>query len=256
MIQKFDEFISEERGRPKNGETKSGNKIPGKYLTKNRSKMKKEIEEFKGKDKYKKDWDADYKSGEGGKGKRYKTKKSKSTKAFDKMFNEDLSSDDIDILKKYLDGKGIECTQYDDDVFFSYDKKDYLVTYYNDKYVVSSIDDRTTKIKVNRYDDINDILPKLLVTENKNSVDTKGSSINKAVKKKSDVSGISMTILKQVYKRGAAAWNSGHRPGVSQQQWALGRVNSFITGEGGGRKADNDLWEKVPQKVKDKIKNK
>lgn len=64
--------ISEaKRGRPK-----SGRKVPGKYLTKNRKLMKKEIEEFQGKDTYKKDWDADYKSGKGGQGKRHETKKS------------------------------------------------------------------------------------------------------------------------------------------------------------------------------------
>jgi len=63
-----------------------GRKIPGKYLTKNPSKMKKEIDTFRGKKEYKKDWDADYKSGKGGEGKRVKTKKSAATKAYQKMF--------------------------------------------------------------------------------------------------------------------------------------------------------------------------
>jgi len=58
-------------------------------------------------------------------------------------------------------------------------------------------------------------------------------------------SGIPLPILKQVYNRGMKAWNSGHRPGVVQHQWAIGRVNSFITGVGGSRKADKDLWEKA-----------
>lgn len=81
--------ISEaKRGRPKSGRTKSGRKVPGKYLTKNRKLMKKEIEEFSGKDVYKKDWDADYKSGKGGKGKRHETKKSAATKAYQKMFGD------------------------------------------------------------------------------------------------------------------------------------------------------------------------
>ena len=52
-----------------------GKKIPGKYLTKNPGAMKKEIDRFRGKKEYKKDWDADYSSGKGGKGKRVKTKK-------------------------------------------------------------------------------------------------------------------------------------------------------------------------------------
>jgi hypothetical protein len=65
-----------------------GRKIPGKYLTKNPGKMKKEIDTFRGKNVYKKDWDADYKSGKGGKGKRVKTKKSAATKAYKRMFGD------------------------------------------------------------------------------------------------------------------------------------------------------------------------
>ena len=65
-----------------------GRKIPGKYLTKNPGKMKKEIDTFRGKKEYKKDWDADYTGGKGGKGKRVKTKKSAATKAYQKMFGD------------------------------------------------------------------------------------------------------------------------------------------------------------------------
>ena len=65
-----------------------GRKIPGKYLTKNPGKMKKEIDTFRGKKEYKKDWDADYSSGKGGEGKRVKTKKSAATKAYQRMFGD------------------------------------------------------------------------------------------------------------------------------------------------------------------------
>jgi hypothetical protein len=66
-----------------------GRKIPGKYLTgPHPSKMKKEIDTYRGKNVYKKDWDADYKSGKGGKGKRVKTKKSAATKAYQRMFGD------------------------------------------------------------------------------------------------------------------------------------------------------------------------
>lgn len=65
-----------------------GRKIPGKYLTANPGKMKKEIDRFVGKREYKKDWDADYKSGKGGVGKRVKTKKSAATKAYQRMFGD------------------------------------------------------------------------------------------------------------------------------------------------------------------------
>jgi hypothetical protein len=67
----------------------------------------------------------------------------------------------------------------------------------------------------------------------------------KMIKNKAKASGIPASILKQVYSRGNAAWKSGHRPGVSQQQWSTGRINSFITGAGGARKADADLWAKA-----------
>jgi hypothetical protein len=72
------------------------------------------------------------------------------------------------------------------------------------------------------------------------------------IKNKAKASGISASILRQVYSRGAAAWKSGHRPGVSQQQWAAGRINSFITGKGGARKADSDLWTKAKKSKKRK----
>ena len=78
-----DEEIVEERVK---SQRYKGRKIPGKYLTKNPGKMKKEIDTFIGKKEYKKDWDADYTSGKGGEGKRVKTKKSAATKAYQRMF--------------------------------------------------------------------------------------------------------------------------------------------------------------------------
>lgn len=78
-----DEFL-EERAK---AQRYKGRKIPGKYLTGPQpGKMKKEIDRYAGRDEYKKDWDADYKSGKGGKGKRVKTKKSSATKAYQRMF--------------------------------------------------------------------------------------------------------------------------------------------------------------------------
>lgn len=79
-----------------------------------------------------------------------------------------------------------------------------------------------------------------------------GESADAGLENKSKKSGIPKSILRQVFNRGKAAWNSGHRPGVAQEQWAWGRVNSFITGVGGSRKADKDLWAKVKKKRKKK----
>ena len=61
---------------------------------------------------------------------------------------------------------------------------------------------------------------------------------------KSAKSGISIGILRKVYRRGIAAWNSGHRPGTTPQQWGMARVNSYITkGKGTYYGADKDLHE-------------
>jgi hypothetical protein len=67
----------------------------------------------------------------------------------------------------------------------------------------------------------------------------------KAVKNKAAKSGISYVILKKVYDRGMAAWKGGHRPGATPQQWALARVNSFLTGGKTRTTADADLWKKA-----------
>lgn len=65
---------------------------------------------------------------------------------------------------------------------------------------------------------------------------------------KAEKSGISISILRKVYNRGMAAWNSGHRPGTTPQQWGMARVNSYITkGKGTYHGADKDLREETVQ---------
>ena len=67
-----------------------------------------------------------------------------------------------------------------------------------------------------------------------------------AVKNKAEKTGMPYSVLKKVYDRGMAAWKGGHRPGTTPQQWAMARVNSFVTkssGTWGG--ADKDLAKKV-----------
>lgn len=145
------------------------NKVPKKYLTGSKAdnkRMKAEIKKHSKKSDddesaYKK-WPADYKKGNT-KGKKRKTKKSKATKDFKKMF----------------EGK------------------------------------TDTALK------------------------------NKLEKAKKKYPKLTLSILKQVYNRGMAAWKTGHRPGATQNQWAMGRVNSFLTGTGSARKADKDLWNKI-----------
>lgn len=62
---------------------------------------------------------------------------------------------------------------------------------------------------------------------------------------KAKKTGISLSTLKTVYKRGVAAWNSGHRPGTTPSQWGHARVNSYIRkGSGTYHGADKDLRER------------
>lgn len=75
---------------------------------------------------------------------------------------------------------------------------------------------------------------------------------DKALANKAKATGISKSVLRGVYEKGLAAWKTGHRPGVSQHQWAMARVNSFVTGKGGARKADKGLWKKASKSKKKK----
>jgi len=82
---------------------------------------------------------------------------------------------------------------------------------------------------------------------NETITESNESGVTASLKKKSKASGIPMGILRKVFARGMQAWNAGHRPGVAQHQWGMGRVNSFITGAGGARKSDSDLWKKAKE---------
>ena len=77
-------------------------------------------------------------------------------------------------------------------------------------------------------------------------------SVEKALANKAKATGVSKSIIKAVYAKGLAAWKTGHRPGTSQHQWAMGRVNSFLTGKGGARKADASLWKRAKKSKKKK----
>jgi hypothetical protein len=72
-------------------------------------------------------------------------------------------------------------------------------------------------------------------------VDESDSSLAAKAKK----SGISVGTLRKVYKRGVAAWNSGHRPGTTPQQWGHARVNSYINKGKTYHTADKDLREET-----------
>ena len=79
------------------------------------------------------------------------------------------------------------------------------------------------------------------------------AKIEKALKKKSEDTGVSIEIIRVIMRRGMAAWKSGHRPGATQQQWGYARVNSFLTKSSGTwGKADKDMADEVRKKGQDK----
>jgi hypothetical protein len=77
--------------------------------------------------------------------------------------------------------------------------------------------------------------------------------LESAIKKKSKDTGVSMDILRVIARRGLAAWNTSHRPGAGQEQWALARINSFLTKSSGTwGKADADMAREVKKRGEDK----
>jgi hypothetical protein len=70
-------------------------------------------------------------------------------------------------------------------------------------------------------------------------------SASAGLQKKASESGVSLGILKQVYRRGVAAWRTGHRPGTTPQQWGMARVNSYITKGKTYHTTDKDLRESL-----------
>ena len=66
-------------------------------------------------------------------------------------------------------------------------------------------------------------------------------------KKASEGRKATLSTLKAVYRRGAGAFSSSHRPGVGRDQWAMARVNAYLRLLRTGRpanpnyKQDNDL---------------
>tara|TARA_E500000178_G_C17035461_1_gene763123 strand:- start:4200 stop:4439 length:240 start_codon:yes stop_codon:yes gene_type:complete len=68
------------------------------------------------------------------------------------------------------------------------------------------------------------------------------ATTRKALMSKAKNSRFTFTTLRKVYRRGQGAFlTAGSRPGIGMNQWAMGRVNSFIRGS---RKHDLDLRRK------------
>ena len=253
--------------------TPEGRPLNKAYLTKNKSAMKSDIDKAaKLSDKdpaaYGK-WSADY--SDKAKTKRYPTKKSASTTAYEKRFGK---SENVvnEVHTSFVSGNsGRTVTHLDNKKYqLTKDVKGAQIGNYHSVVLPkgsiihnlpggvfvshSSLKDKFSGIKET---------PKLgfRVTTNPDTLITieKSSKIlelvnegneDKALSNKAKATGISKTVLRGVYDKGLAAWKTGHRPGVGQHQWAMARVNSFVTGKGGARKADKGLWKKASKSKK------
>lgn len=60
------------------------------------------------------------------------------------------------------------------------------------------------------------------------------------------ITGVPLRLLQESYKRGLAAWRTGHRPGATQQQWGYARVDSLLTCGKTHWTADSDLVRESP----------
>ena len=210
---------------------------PKKYYKTLTKKQKDKRADFFKKQKYRKsDDDDDYKPAPGDA--KAKTKPSTFTKKFKKMYGEDAPAN--------ATGTAVAGTGDDSSTVVMKKKKDKetMKDRLLRRFKIKETIDRTIPDLEKPKDEIKEKakMMKAMAMKSEENLD----ETIKAVKNKAEKTGMPYSILKQVYNRGMAAWKGGHRPGATQQQWALARVNSFVTkssGTWGG--ADKDLAKKV-----------
>ena len=184
-------------------------KVPKRYLTKNPNVMKREIKKHGG--KADKDssaygpWDADYKSRKAGKGKKVSTKTSPYTKKFKELYDSEENQPMGRIIDYELFEEEAELAAYE--VFME-----------------------TGGEELPEEDTLDEAV---------------SGGAEKALKNKAKKTGIPLGILRQVYRRGIAAWKTGHVPGTTPQQWGMGRVNSFAVGGKTTKMADKALYKQA-----------
>lgn len=72
---------------------------------------------------------------------------------------------------------------------------------------------------------------KLSKTQKKSSYTAKWDKLYpnvKTLKNKSKLTGVPVENLNHVFRKGLAAWRTGHRPGATQGEWAHARLASFL----------------------------
>lgn len=72
--------------------------------------------------------------------------------------------------------------------------------------------------------------------------------VKKALKNKADKTRFTYGELAEVYRKGQGAYLSSGSRNTSMNAWSMGRVNSYMTGKGGARKADQSIYKKYQKK--------
>ena len=67
----------------------------------------------------------------------------------------------------------------------------------------------------------------------------------KSLKQKSEATGVPLRYIDESYRRGLAAWRTGHRTGATEQQWGYARAHSFLLCGKTYHMTDSDLAEKA-----------
>ena len=75
-------------------------------------------------------------------------------------------------------------------------------------------------------------------------------SVKKTLREKAKGTMFSAADLQAVYRRGQGAYLGGGSKRVPMAAWAMGRVNSVLSGRGGGRKADADIVKRARARKK------
>ena len=110
-----------------------------------------------------------------------------------------------------------------------------------------SADKQYDKSKKNEAEELENIINEFISLE-EGKISKK---IKDTLKKKAENANMPLGALTSVYRKGLAAWLTGHRQGTPQHAWAMGRVNSFIRG-GKTRSVDKAEWKKVQNHRKKK----
>ena len=73
-------------------------------------------------------------------------------------------------------------------------------------------------------------------------------SVKNSLKKKADGTKFFYGELAAVYRKGQGAYLSSGSRNVPMAAWAMGRVNSYMSGKGGARTADAKSYSKYQKK--------